>query len=160
MPELDLPADADALLADAVAALCEGKRSFAELRRADALRALQGLLTRRQLQALEREAPPRFELPSGRAVPIRYDAEHRPSFAARIQEVFGLRATPRLASGRAPLVIQLLAPSGRPVQITDDLESFWRTTYTEVRKELRGRYPKHAWPDDPLSATPTTRTRG
>ena len=149
MPELELPADADALLADAVAALCDGERSFAELRRADLLGTLQGLLTRRQLHALEREAPARFTLPTGRSVAIAYDADRPPAFAARIQEVFGLRATPRLAGGRVPLVIQLLAPNQRPVQITDDLESFWRTTYPEVRKELRGRYPKHAWPEDP-----------
>jgi ATP-dependent helicase HrpB len=77
----------------------------------------------------------------------------------RIQELFGLMTTPRLAGGRVPLVIQLLAPNRRPVQITDDLESFWHTTYPEVRKQLRGRYPKHAWPEDPWSAPPTTRTK-
>jgi ATP-dependent helicase HrpB len=69
-----------------------------------------------------------------------------------------LRETPRLGGGRLPLVVQLLAPNQRPVQVTDDLASFWRTTYFEVRKQLRGRYPKHAWPDDPLAATPTART--
>jgi len=159
MPELGLPADTDAFLADAVAALCDGKRSFAELRRADVLGMLQGLLTHRQRAALEREAPARFTLPTGRAVPLVYDADRPPCFAARIQEVFGLGATPRLAAGRVPVVIQLLAPSQRPMQITDDLESFWRTTYPAVRKELRGRYPKHAWPDDPINATPTSRVR-
>ena len=159
LPELELPADIDAFLADTVAALCDGKRSFAELRRADLLGALQGLLTRRQLQALERDAPAHFTLPTGRAVPIAYEPDRPPAFAARIQEVFGLRATPRLAAGRVPLVIQLLAPSQRPMQITDDLESFWRTTYPEVRKQLRGRYPKHAWPEDPLDAKPTSRLR-
>jgi ATP-dependent helicase HrpB len=159
MPELDLPQDADAFLADAVVALCDGKRSFAELRQADVLGTLQGLLSRRQLHALEREAPARFTLPTGRSVAISYDADRPPAFAARIQEVFGLRGTPRLAGGRVPLVIQLLAPNQRPMQITDDLESFWRSTYPDVRKELRGRYPKHAWPEDPLSAPPTSRAR-
>jgi ATP-dependent helicase HrpB len=159
MPELDLPADTEAFLAAAVAALCDGKRSFGELRQADLLGVLHGLLTRRQLQALAREAPSHFTLPTGRSVAIAYDAERPPSFAARIQEVFGLRATPRLAGGRVALVIQLLAPSQRPMQITDDLESFWRTTYPEVRKELRGRYPKHPWPDDPLTAPPTSRRK-
>jgi ATP-dependent helicase HrpB len=159
MPELDLPADLDAFLADTVAALCDGKRSFAELRRADLLGALHGLLSRRQLQALERDAPAHFTLPTGRAVPIAYEPDRPPAFAARIQEVFGLRATPRLAAGRVPLVIQLLAPSQRPMQITDDLESFWRNTYPQVRKELRGRYPRHAWPEDPINATPTSRVK-
>jgi ATP-dependent helicase HrpB len=159
MPELQLPPDADAFLADAVVALCEGKRSFAELRRSDVLGVLHGLLTHAQRTALERDAPARFALPTGRSVPIAYEPERPPWFAARIQEVFGLRATPRLAGGRVPLVIQLLAPSQRPMQITDDLESFWRTTYPEVRKQLRGRYPKHAWPDDPLAAQPTSRVR-
>jgi ATP-dependent RNA helicase HrpB len=77
--------------------------------------------------------------------------------SARIQELFGLCETPRLSGGRVPLVVQLLAPNQRPVQVTDDLANFWRTTYFEVRKQLRGRYPKHAWPDDPLAATPTVR---
>ena len=79
--------------------------------------------------------------------------------AARIQELFGLTATPRLAAGRVALVFELLAPNQRPVQITDDLESFWKRTYPEVRKVLRGRYPKHPWPDDPLTATPTSRAK-
>ena len=74
--------------------------------------------------------------------------------AARIRELFGLAATPRVAAGRVPLVLELLAPNARPVQVTDDLPSFWRTTYPEVRKVLRGRYPKHAWPEDPAAATP------
>ncbi|MGH7859861.1 MAG: ATP-dependent helicase C-terminal domain-containing protein, partial [Candidatus Binatia bacterium] len=78
---------------------------------------------------------------------------------ARIQELFGLAATPRVAGGRAPIVIEILAPSGRPVQLTDDLESFWQRTYPEVRKQLRGRYPKHAWPEDPAKAAPTPARR-
>jgi ATP-dependent RNA helicase HrpB len=159
MPELDLPADVDAFLGDTVAALCDGKRSFTELRRADLLGALRGQLSRRQVRALERGAPAHFTLPTGRSVPIVYAPDRPPAFAARIQEVFGLRATPRLAAGRVPLVIQLLAPNQRPVQITDDLESFWRTTYPEVRRELRGRYPKHAWPEDPINATPTSKRK-
>src|SRR6185369_9810939 len=96
MPELDLAADGDAFLADAIAALCDGKRSFAELRQADLLGVLQGLLTHRQRGALAREAPTGFTLPTGRSVPIAYEPDRPPSFAARIQEVFGLRATPRL----------------------------------------------------------------
>ncbi|HSP95726.1 MAG TPA: ATP-dependent helicase HrpB [Candidatus Dormibacteraeota bacterium] len=158
MPDLALP-DVDALLADAVEALCDGKRSFAELRRGDVGGVLLGLLTGAQRHALERDAPARLTLPSGRSVAIAYAADKPPAAAARIQEVFGLAATPRLAGGRVPLVLELLAPNQRPVQITDDLASFWRRGYAEVRKQLRGRYPKHAWPDDPTTAEPTARAR-
>ncbi len=154
MPELWLPADGNALLGAAVEALAQGCCSFAELRRSDLLAVLHGLLTHAQRQALERHAPAHYTLPSGRAVAVQYERDKPPAVAARIQELFGLTATPRLAGGRVPLVIQLLAPNQRPVQITDDLESFWRRTYPEVRKQLRGRYPKHAWPEDPLSAPP------
>ena len=91
--------------------------------------------------------------------PITYDAGRPPSASAKIQELFGKTATPRLAGGRVPLVMQLLAPNQRPVQITDDLASFWRTTYADVRKQLRGRYPRHPWPDDPLTAPPTARAK-
>ena len=159
MPALDWPADTEAFLAAAVVALCSGRRSFAELRRAEVLPLLRGLLSAAQLRALERQAPERYQLPSGRETRIEYDSEKPPTIAARIQELFGLTATPRLANGQVPLVVQLLAPNQRPVQITDDLQSFWRSTYPEVRKLLRGRYPKHAWPEDPLTAPPTSRPR-
>src|SRR5262249_60621609 len=86
-----------------------------------------------------------------------YDRGRPPWGSGRSQELFGLRATPRLAGGRVALVVHLLAPNRRPVQVTDDLASFWRTTYSEVRKQLRGRYSKHAWPEDPLAARPTGR---
>jgi ATP-dependent helicase HrpB len=158
MPELDLPAP-DALLTDAVAALCVGRRSFAELRTADLGGVLSGLLTHPQRAAVEREAPSHLRLPNERLAPVRYEPDRAPAVAARIQEVFGMPATPRVANGRVAVLIELLAPSHRPVQITDDLASFWRTTYAEVRRELRGRYPKHAWPDDPLSASPSRRRR-
>ncbi|MBI4514683.1 MAG: ATP-dependent helicase HrpB [Deltaproteobacteria bacterium] len=157
LPELGWPADTGALLAEAVAALCLGRCSFSEVRSADLLGALRALLSHQQRAALEREAPAEYRLPAGRCAAVHYDATKPPAVAARIQELFGLTSTPRLAGGRVPLVIELLAPNQRPVQITDDLASFWRTTYPEVRKQLRGRYPKHAWPDDPLSAPPTSR---
>ncbi len=158
MPELGLPSDTNAWLSEAAASPCAGRRSFAETRKIDALPVLRGLLTPQQGRALEREAPECYRLPSGRLAAVIYDADKPPAVAARIQELFGLTATPRLAAGRVALVFQLLAPNQRPVQITDDLESFWRRTYPEVRKVLRGRYPKHAWPEDPLTATPTVRT--
>ncbi len=154
VPELDLPAETRGLLLDAVRSLCRGKRSFTELRQADVGAALRRQLTAEQRQALQRDAPAQYDLPSGRTVPIRYERGRSPAFAARIQEVFGLRATPRLARGRVPVLIELLAPNQRPVQVTDDLENFWRHTYAQVRKQLRGRYPKHAWPEDPTTAKP------
>jgi ATP-dependent helicase HrpB len=80
-----------------------------------------------------------------------------PVLAARIQELFGLAETPRVAAGRVPVLLHLLAPNGRPQQVTQDLKSFWATTYKEVRKELQGRYPKHAWPEDPWNARPQSR---
>jgi ATP-dependent helicase HrpB len=131
----------------------------AELRAADVAGTLAGFLTHRQRVALEREAPTHWTLPSGRRVPVDYERDGPPAVAARIQELFGLRETPRLAGGRVPLVLELLAPNQRPMQITDDLASFWRTTYAEVRGELRGRYPRHPWPDDPTTAIPTSRAK-
>jgi ATP-dependent helicase HrpB len=157
MPELDFPADIDALRSETVAALCQGCASLEEVRRRSVLATLRNRLTASQRRALDQEAPADFELPSGRRAAISYDAQRPPSVAARIQELFGLRATPRLAGGRVPLRLEILAPNQRPVQITDDLESFWQRTYPEVRKQLRGRYPKHAWPENPLTATPTRR---
>ena len=159
MPELGLPDDPAQLLRDALVAVASGMRSLAELRQADVGGAVLGLLSHRQRQAIEREAPSHWTLPSGRRVPLAYGRDRPPSVAARIQEVFGLATTPRLAAGRVPIVLELLAPSGRPMQITDDLASFWRTTYAQVRAELRGRYPRHPWPDDPTTATPTSRAK-
>ena len=157
MPECGAPLDPLPLLADAVRACAAGRRSVAELRHADLSAALRGLMTHPQRAALERDAPERLRLPGGRSAPVTYEADRPPSVAARIQDLFGLLETPRLAGGRVPVVVQLLAPNGRPVQVTDDLASFWRTTYFEVRKQLRGRYPKHAWPDDPTTARPPGR---
>lgn len=157
MPELGLPADPETLVRAAVGALAATAGSVEAVRRADVPAAVTGLLAHAQRRALEREAPPTWTLPSGRRVPVVYERDRPPRVAARIQEVFGLAATPRLAAGRVPLVLELLAPSQRPVQITDDLASFWRTTYARVRAELRGRYPRHPWPEDPTTAPPTSR---
>jgi ATP-dependent helicase HrpB len=157
MPELNLPTfDADALVR-LLPALAAGKRSFAELRRAPLLPVLEGALTWEQRQALEKEAPERLEVPSGSRIRIAYEPGRPPVLAARIQEMFGLAETPRLAGGRAPVLLHLLAPNGRPQQVTHDLRSFWENTYRQVRKELQGRYPKHAWPEDPWNARPERR---
>lgn len=154
MPELGLPAFGPEDLAGVLPALASGKRSFAELRRAPLLDVLRGALSWEQLQALEREAPERLEVPSGSRIKVDYEPGRPPVLAARIQELFGLAETPRLAVGRVPVLMHLLAPNYRPQQVTHDLHSFWENTYPQVRKELQGRYPKHAWPDDPWTAKP------
>jgi ATP-dependent helicase HrpB len=155
MPELALPDDPWTIAADAAAILASGRRSLADVRSADLAGAVRGLLTNAQRAALERDAPDRLALPSGREARVLYEIDAPPAVEARIQELFGLASAPRLAAGRVPLVVRLLAPNGRPTQITDDLASFWRTTYASVRRELRGRYPKHDWPEDPTTASPS-----
>jgi ATP-dependent helicase HrpB len=158
MPELGWPAS-DRLVADAVAAVTTGARAIRDVRRADVVAVMTGLLTHAQRTALATHAPAHWTLPSGRRVPVTYAPERPPVVAARIQELFGLAASPRLAGGRVAVLFELLAPNQRPVQVTDDLASFWRTTYVQVRAELRGRYPRHPWPDDPLAAPPTARAK-
>jgi ATP-dependent helicase HrpB len=107
---------------------------------------------------LDRLAPAQIVVPSGRSHRLEYEADGTVSASVKLQELFGLADTPVVGPGREPVLLRLLAPSGRPVQMTRDLRSFWERTYPEVRKELRGRYPKHPWPDDPWNATPTART--
>ena len=132
--------------------LAPGCRSFADLARGPVLDVIRSRLTRRQLSALERDAPERLAVPSGSRIRLTYEPGRPPVLAARIQELFGLTSTPRVGAGRVPVLLHLLAPNGRPQQVTDDLESFWSNTYFEVRKELRRRYPKHDWPEDPTTA--------
>ena len=107
---------------------------------------------------LDRLAPERLPLPSGRTAALDYREDGSVVAAAKLQELFGLAETPRIGPRQVPVVFELLAPNGRPVQTTRDLRSFWERTYPEVRKELRGRYPRHPWPDDPWTAEPTHRT--
>ena len=156
-PELELPRFTDGEIRDLLPALAAGRKSFAELKRAPLLEVLQGALTYPQLAALQREAPERLEVPSGSHVKLQYEPGKPPVLAARIQELFGLEETPRVAAGRVPVLLHLLAPNGRPQQVTHDLRSFWTNTYPEVRKELQGRYPRHAWPTDPWNARPERR---
>ena len=110
-------------------------------------------------QRLLTDAPSRLPLPSGRTAALVYDHGRVVRAAVKLQELFGLAETPRVGPRRDPVVFELLAPNGRPVQTTQDLRSFWTTTYAEVRRELRARYPRHPWPDDPWTATPTHRAR-
>jgi ATP-dependent helicase HrpB len=159
MPELELPAFDENDLRELLPTLCHGRRSFAELREAPWLDMMRGRLTPRQLQAVEREAPERLAVPSGSRIALRYELGRPPVLAVRIQEVFGLRDAPRVAGGRVRVLLHLLAPNYRPQQVTDDLASFWANTYPQVRKELRARYPRHAWPEDPWSAPPERRPR-
>ncbi len=120
--------------------------------------ALHGLLPHTLRRRLEAEAPTHFDAPSGSRVPIEYEAEG-PKLAIRVQELFGLDRHPSIARGRVPLVIELLSPAHRPVQVTRDLPNFWRGSYAAVRADLRGRYPRHPWPEDPLSAPATRRAK-
>lgn len=159
MPELRLPRLGDDDLRRLLPGLAAGRRSFAELRRAPLFAALEGTLAWEQLEAVRREAPERLTVPSGSLIRLQYPDERGrpPVLAARIQEMFGLAETPRVAAGRVPVLLHLLAPNGRPQQVTDDLASFWAQTYQQVRKELAGRYPKHSWPLDPWNARPERR---
>ena len=159
MPDLGLPSFDEVSLAGALPDLCHGRRSFDELRRAPWLEALHARLSYPQLQVLEREAPDKLSVPSGSQIRIEYEPGKAPVLAARIQELFGLAETPRIAGGRVGVVMHLLAPNHRPQQITEDLRSFWNNTYPQVKKELSRRYPRHSWPDDPWSATPERRPR-
>jgi ATP-dependent helicase HrpB len=152
LPDVDLPPLDEAALQELLPALCQGRRSFAELRNAPWLAALRGLFRFEQLQTVDREAPERLTVPSGRSVPLQYEPGQPPVLAVRIQELFGWSETPRIARGRVPVLLHLLAPNMRPQQVTDDLRSFWNNGYPVIRKELRRRYPKHAWPEDPWSA--------
>ena len=132
------------------------REHFARFNLGDALRTR---LTYAQSALLEREAPTHFAVPSGSRIPIDYLDGDVPTLSVRLQEMFGLQETPSVAGGRQPLLLKLLSPAGRPVQITRDLVSFWERGYHDVKKDLKGRYPKHYWPDDPYAAVPTRRVR-
>jgi ATP-dependent RNA helicase HrpB len=127
--------------------------------RLDLSNALRSSLARAQAASLEREAPTHFTVPSGSHIPIDYLDGENPTLSVRLQELFGLQQTPAVAGGKSPLLLKLLSPAGRPVQITKDLVSFWNRGYHEVKKDLKGRYPKHYWPDDPFTAQATRRAR-
>jgi ATP-dependent helicase HrpB len=153
MPDLKLPALDEQGLRAILPTVAQGCRSFDELRKAPWADYIRGLLTPEQVQAVERQAPERIQVPSGSRIKLHYELGKAPVLAVRIQEIFGLLETPRVASGRIAVLLHLLAPNMRPQQVTDDLASFWKTTYHQVRKDLRRRYPKHAWPEDPYQAT-------
>jgi ATP-dependent helicase HrpB len=141
-----------------VPALC-GKTALKEFSAGDLSEALLTLLPWEWRARLEREAPTHFEAPTGTMLAIDYEAEQGPTIAVRLQELFGLNAHPSIAKGKVPLVLELLSPAQRPVQVTRDLPGFWRGSYAAVRSDLRGRYPRHPWPDDPATALPTRRVK-
>ena len=136
-----------------------GKTALSEITAEELATALHALLPWPLPRRLDAEAPTHFEAPTGSQVPIDYDGEGGPKIAIRVQELFGLGSHPTIAGGKIPLVIELLSPAHRPVQTTRDLPGFWRGSYAAVRTEMRGRYPKHPWPDDPLAASPTRRAK-
>jgi ATP-dependent helicase HrpB len=136
-----------------------GLSRLSDLERVDLSAALLDLLSWEQRAALERLAPTHLAVPSGSHLPVDYRDPAQPVLAVRLQEMFGQTETPRVGGGKVPVTLHLLSPAGRPVQVTRDLAGFWRTTYFDVRKDLKGRYPKHPWPDDPLVAEPTRRAR-
>jgi ATP-dependent helicase HrpB len=156
------PDVSDAALAadtDWLASLCYGKTALAELSGDDLASALTARLPYTLQRRLDAEAPTHFAAPTGTQAAIDYEAEGGPKIAIRVQELFGLDRHPAVAGGRIPLVIELLSPAHRPVQTTRDLPGFWRGSYAAVRTEMRGRYPKHPWPDDPIAAPPTRRAK-
>jgi ATP-dependent helicase HrpB len=135
------------------------KASLKELSAGDLSEALMTLLPWELRARLEREAPTHFEAPTGTMLAIDYEAEQGPTIAVRLQELFGLNTHPSIAKGAIALVLELLSPAHRPVQVTRDLPGFWRGSYAAVRSDLRGRYPRHPWPEDPASAVPTRRVK-
>ncbi len=157
MPDLELPALDENDLQDMLPEICHGLRSLEELRNADWLSILQNKVGYDRLREVDRLAPFELELPNGNRHAITYETGKAPVLAVRIQELFGVKETPSVGGGRVPVLLHLLGPNYRPQQVTADLGSFWQNAYPEIKKELRRRYPKHAWPDDPL-ATQATRS--
>lgn len=145
--------------AEWLAPFLSGKTALSHIGADDLAAALDALLPWALRKRLDAEAPTHFTAPTGSAVPIDYEAEQGPTVSIRAQELFGLAQHPAIAGGRVPLVLELLSPAHRPVQVTRDLPGFWRGSYADVKTEMRGRYPKHPWPDDPLAAPPTRRAK-
>ena len=144
---------------DWLAPFLTGKTSVAEIETADLEAALRALLPYDMQKQLEAEAPTHFETPAGSRIAVDYAAENGPLVSARVQEFYGLQQHPSLAKGKVPLTLELLSPAQRPVQFTRDLPGFWRGSWVSVKTDMKGRYPRHLWPDDPAKAAPTTRAK-
>ncbi|MDF7761911.1 ATP-dependent helicase HrpB [Kosakonia cowanii] len=163
LPEFDWPAVDDASLLNTLEEWLlpqmGGIRSLRDLQTLDVGQALQQALPWSLRQRLDSELPGHYTVPTGSRIAIRYHEDNPPALAVRMQEMFGEATTPTIAQGRVALVLELLSPAQRPLQITRDLGAFWAGTYREVQKEMKGRYPKHVWPDDPANTAPTRRTK-
>ena len=136
-----------------------GKTRLDDISADDLASALDAMLPWDLRRRLDDQAPTHFRAPTGTQAPIDYEAEGGPAIALRVQELFGLNTHPSLAGGRIPLTLHLLSPANRPIQITRDLPGFWRGSWAAVRSDLRGRYPRHFWPEDPAAAAPTARAK-
>ena len=162
LPEYARPAvDDETLLAslETATAADERRTLLRALKALDVKVALQNLLDWSLRQRLDSELPGHYTVPTGSRIAIRYHEDNPPALAVRMQEMFGEATTPSIAEGRVPLVLELLSPAHRPLQITRDLGAFWAGSYRDVQKEMKGRYPKHVWPDDPANTAPTKRTK-
>jgi ATP-dependent helicase HrpB len=163
MPEFGLPDLSEEALIDSLADWL--KPAFVGKTRLDALgeeelaEALKSRLDWNQRQRVDQLAPVRIAVPSGMERKIEYTHGHSPVLAVKLQELFGLADTPRVADGRVAVTLHLLSPGGKPLQVTQDLRGFWERTYPEVKKEMKGRYPRHPWPEDPWTATATHRAK-
>ncbi|NUL37495.1 ATP-dependent helicase HrpB [Kosakonia sacchari] len=163
LPEVDWPAVDEASLLENLEQWLlpqmSGIRSLRELKALDLSQALQNAMPWSLRQRLDSELPAHYTVPTGSRIAIRYHEDNPPALAVRMQEMFGEATTPTIAQGRVALVLELLSPAQRPLQITRDLSAFWVGAYREVQKEMKGRYPKHVWPDDPANTAPTRRTK-
>lgn len=163
LPEYDWPAVDDRTLLDTLENWLlphmSGVHSLRGLKSLDVHQALSGLLDYSLQQRLVSSLPTHYTVPTGSRIAIRYHDDNPPALAVRMQEMFGEARTPTIAEGRVPLVLELLSPAQRPLQITQDLAAFWQGSYRDVQKEMKGRYPKHVWPDDPANTAPTRRTK-
>jgi ATP-dependent helicase HrpB len=139
--------------------LLADKTALSQISADELATALGALVPWPMKRRLDAEAPTHFAAPSGSSVPIDYEAEEGPKLSIRVQELFGLDRHPSIAGGKVPLLVELLSPAHRPVQMTRDLPGFWRGSYAAVKAEMRGRYPRHPWPDDPLTAPATRRAK-
>lgn len=155
LSEETLLANLDAWLAPHVL----GRTAPADIRESDVFDGLDGLIDWEARRLVEANAPSHFTAPTGSNVPIDYEADNGPAIAIRVQELFGLDRHPAVCDGRVSLLVELLSPAHRPIQVTRDLPGFWRGSWRDVKAEMKGRYPRHSWPDDPLVAPPTTRAK-
>ncbi len=145
--------------ADWLAPFIEGRTSLAEITPDDLEQALKAMLPWDMRRRLEDEAPTHFETPAGSKIALDYSSEAGPTLSVRVQELYGLSDHPAIARGKAALTLELLSPASRPIQITKNLPGFWRGSWASVKSEMKGRYPRHFWPDDPAAAAATTRAK-